>query len=915
MAINFPDSPSNGDTTTLANKTYTYDSSKSKWSPSGGITLSALSVGSEATASGDGAISYNGAGVFSFTPAVAAGTGVTVHASQSAMVAADASSAVTEGSLHYDTGANKLYVKMADAASGGFYLLASIINASPAISSPSTGTSFTLDGSPNPTTISIAATDSDAGQTLNYYYTVSTGSIGSGTTVTTSATSGGTYASSGNAVAGSSNASTNSHFRINPSNSVATSFSLTFYVTDGTNISNTICSFTLAFQIQNSRHTSLLMSANAAGTNSTFSDSSSSGHTITPSGDPTQGSFTPYRKGSYSVEFDGSGDYLSAPTSSDFSFGTGDFTVECWFTKNALSHAGIWQISSTSSGLQSANYGTTLALGYQSGVMQIYGAGNSTTASHSIVTGKFYHAAYVRSSGVSKLYIDGTEIISQSDTTNYSHTNMVIGGYYTTSYLHAGKISNLRVVKGTAVYTSNFTPPTAPLTAVTNTKLLACSLPHIADANTQVAAKTITPSGNTKTAPSGPFDYGQSVVTDGGSISLDGSDYLSVATSTDFNMTNQDFNISFWYYRTATGTYQTIASQLGTWALEFVSDNLKMWMSSGTSANWDLLSEVTITPSDTNLNVWNYISIVRDSSAGTLKCYKNGSVVYTNSSFTGTVGSSTNPIRIGDYSGHFYIGSIADFRMMVGSDLSSVSTSVPTSALTNATNTKLLVKGQGAKVFDKSQTGNVGLNSAVGVQATNVTTPAQINSGDFANTFITDCSSATKYVTVPDNGGLVGAFTIETYMYITESLSGTGLKGIIGSNPNASGAGYMCFEANGTKLDFYTGTGTGNAEPIWNNLTIPQNSWFHFAVQRSATNYFSLYINGTKQTSGDNNYARGTQAASGTVFNNNLDDLYYITRWNSNNASLSAYLQDFRITDGLERYTTNFTPHTEPLKG
>ena len=33
-------------------------------------------------------------------------------------------------------------------------------------------------------------------------------------------------------------------------------------------------------------------------------------------------------------------------------------------------------------------------------------------------------------------------------------------------------MSDLRVVNGTAVYTSNFTPPTAPLTAITNTKLL-----------------------------------------------------------------------------------------------------------------------------------------------------------------------------------------------------------------------------------------------------------------------------------------------------------------------------------------------------------------------------------------------------------------------------------------------------------
>ena len=37
-----------------------------------------------------------------------------------------------------------------------------------------------------------------------------------------------------------------------------------------------------------------------------------------------------------------------------------------------------------------------------------------------------------------------------------------------------GYISNARIIKGTALYTSRFTPPAAPLTNVTNTKLLCC---------------------------------------------------------------------------------------------------------------------------------------------------------------------------------------------------------------------------------------------------------------------------------------------------------------------------------------------------------------------------------------------------------------------------------------------------------
>ena len=182
-----------------------------------------------------------------------------------------------------------------------------------------------------------------------------------------------------------------------------------------------------------------------------------------------------------SVDFDGSGDYMSVASSggsSDLGMGTGDFTVECWVKKDIQEHRGIWQISGTVGGLQSTSYGQTLALGYQAGVWQTYG-GTATTdnesASYPIVPDKWYHTAVCRSSGTTKLFIDGQQVLSYADAHDYGDTRyMVIGGYYNTSYLHRGGISNLNVVKGTALYTSNFTPPTEPLTAHANTKFLLC---------------------------------------------------------------------------------------------------------------------------------------------------------------------------------------------------------------------------------------------------------------------------------------------------------------------------------------------------------------------------------------------------------------------------------------------------------
>ena len=68
------------------------------------------------------------------------------------------------------------------------------------------------------------------------------------------------------------------------------------------------------------------------GTNSTFLDSSSNNRTVTEVTSAVQGTISPFSaaEGKWSIKFDGTDDYLSIPTSDDFAFGTGDFTIEMW---------------------------------------------------------------------------------------------------------------------------------------------------------------------------------------------------------------------------------------------------------------------------------------------------------------------------------------------------------------------------------------------------------------------------------------------------------------------------------------------------------------------------------------------------------------------------------------------------------
>ena len=174
------------------------------------------------------------------------------------------------------------------------------------------------------------------------------------------------------------------------------------------------------------------------------------------------------------INFQEQGIIYSGP-SGDYQMGTGDFTIECWVWKNNSSHRGIWQISTSSQGLQTSNLDLTLAVGFQNYCWQIYGVNNGVgyTEGPTMTTyppngsGDWHHLALVRRSGsILTLYVDGVKHIEETGCNqNYTGNYICLGGYYNTSYRHFGKISNFRLVKGQAVYTEQFTPPQGPLAA------------------------------------------------------------------------------------------------------------------------------------------------------------------------------------------------------------------------------------------------------------------------------------------------------------------------------------------------------------------------------------------------------------------------------------------------------------------
>ena len=198
-----------------------------------------------------------------------------------------------------------------------------------------------------------------------------------------------------------------------------------------------------------------------------------------------------------SVSFDGDGDRISVPASSQFAYGTGDFTIEAFVYLNSLSASYYTIYAQTVSG---TNY-LWIAVDTD-GTLQWWntasGGGSPLESTSGVIqTDTWHHIAICRSGSTLKGFVDGNEVMSQSNTFDFSNTdrNPSIGNYtHTTNQTWNGYISNVRVLKGTALYTSDFTPPTHALEVIGDTVLLCCNNPDSAGA--EATGKTITVNGN-----------------------------------------------------------------------------------------------------------------------------------------------------------------------------------------------------------------------------------------------------------------------------------------------------------------------------------------------------------------------------------------------------------------------------------
>lgn len=179
------------------------------------------------------------------------------------------------------------------------------------------------------------------------------------------------------------------------------------------------------------------------------------GHAVTLNGNAARSS-AQSKFGGYAAYFDGSGDYLTAPTGADFAFGTGDFTVECWI--NPVSVAGLTVIYDSRTGSVGSVGGISIAV--SSGTLRCDTNEANVLTGGVVTTGAWQHVALSRASGVFKLWLGGSQVATSGAAYTLSDGYMFVGTDKTGAAYFNGYIDDLRITKGVARYTSGFTPPT-----------------------------------------------------------------------------------------------------------------------------------------------------------------------------------------------------------------------------------------------------------------------------------------------------------------------------------------------------------------------------------------------------------------------------------------------------------------------
>lgn len=626
---------------------------------------------------------------------------------------------------------------------------------------------------------------------------------------------------------------------------------------------------------------------------------------ITRNGNVSMGSFTPYSPAGWSGFFDGTGDYLTVADNDAWDFSNGNFTIEGWFYTSASSGAGciVGQISSTAQAITSSFGLYGYYNGYPYFLCSLTGVGVYSTLTSSVATplSSWNHLAVVRNGTTITMYLNGvsvgtlsvgtTAIIPVSASLGIGRAGDYAGDYY------AGYVSNLRIVKGVAVYTGNFTVPITSLTATqssgtnisaisSGTGLLTLQDNRFKDNSSNAFA--VTKFADARIQAFSPFrpSAQYSPALHGGSAYFDGTgDYLSYNSSAaELTIGTVDFIIECWVYGMASGSawwcFDCRPGADGVYPLLY-------W--DGTSFVFYVSTAARITSSAINIyGQWAHVVVSRVS--GSTRMFVNGvvqSTVYSDTNSYLSPGASRPYVGLNGLNGLGpSTGYISGLRVLKNVGVTSVT--VPTSPPPNTGNTMLYTSFTGAGVIDASARS---VYETVGdAKISNIQTKFGSGSMFFDGTgdYISSGNSHTALYNLTATD-----FTVEAWIYPTSTISST--RQIVGNWDstlswalNVSATDRLGFEATGT------GAYSNPLLTMTSNTTVTINAWNHVAIRRSG-NTFNLYLNGSvanTQTNGITIYS----STNGIKIGSNINAQAFV-----------GYIDDVRVTKNARTITASPT--------
>jgi hypothetical protein len=612
----------------------------------------------------------------------------------------------------------------------------------------------------------------------------------------------------------------------------------------------------------------------------------SGGFYITRNGNTTQGTFSPFSQTGWSNYFAGGGSYLQTSSLTPIATSATTFTVECFVFLTQTPDGTIPVVIGDMSGSASTN-GWSFGVN-NSGKAAFYwydGAAKTATASTVLALNTWHYLAVSISSNAISIYVNGVKETLTGTTTLTTRTSnagfITFGQNNGTLHRFYGYVSNARIVSGAALYSAaTISVPTSALGVAGSgtTQLITCQNNRFLDNSTNAVTFTVT--GSVSIQPFSPFgpQYQYTPTVTGGSAYFDGSDYLSVPADTAFLPgANVDFSFEAWVYLTATPPTQgSLIIGSGEYG---VSSDWGLSINPSLQPSFYINKPFTVASSKAiALNSWNHIQATRSGTAtNNVKLFLNGEQVGQGTE-TGTLDYNGAAFTLGaDVNGDesLLTGYISGVRLINGTGYTSVT--VPTAPPTAITNTVLLLNFTNAGILDGTMKNNVETLGAAQVS----TGAVKYGSGSLFFNGTTGYLASVNPI-IP----LTGPFTIEAWVNPVNTTLGVIFSQFINATANRTelsiSAGKLVFDNNGSTI----------ATSV---SSIPTGTWTHIAVTRDISNVFRMFINGILDTA---------VSFTGSILQTRA---YVGARYTAVNF-YSGYIDDYRITIGIARYTRNFTP-------